>query len=123
MDKKRYRVLIAEDERYVLKFMAEALKQKGFVVEEAVDGQEALEKINQAKPDLLVTDGVMPNINGFELCRILRAGEATKDIPILFCSAADPDDLLEKGVRADCFVSKPLDMGEFCRAVNRLLGL
>jgi len=123
MEKKRYRIIVVEDDKHVLNFLVNTLKQKEFMVEGAANGKEALEKINKVKPDLLVTDGIMPEINGFELCRILRAGESTKDIPIIFCSASEPTNLKEKGGKADIYLHKPLDADELYTAVDQLLGL
>ena len=123
MERKHYRIIVVEDDKYVLTFLVNALKQKEFIVEGAVSGKEALEKINKVKPDLLITDGIMPEINGFELCRILRAGETTKDIPIIFCSASDPTNLKEKGGKADIYLHKPLDAEDLYAAVNQLLAL
>jgi len=123
MDKKHYRILIAEDEKSVLSFLVDILSKKGFIVEGAANGKEALEKINRVQPDLVITDGVMPEMTGFELCRILHSNETTRNIPILFCSAGAPDELRGKGVKADAYLRKPLDIEEFHLTISRMLGL
>jgi len=122
MKKPHYRVLIAEDEKNVLAYLVGVLTKQGYTVDATANGKQALEQIAKHKPDLLITDGVMPEMTGFELTRLIRSNDATKDIPILFCSAASQEDLKEKGVKADIYLHKPLDIEEFCAAVAQLLG-
>ena len=85
MDKKR--ILIVDDEddiRNMLKFRMEAT---GYDVSEAADGQEGLDRARSSKPDLIILDLMLPKIDGFKVCRMLKFDEKHKDIPIIMFTA------------------------------------
>ncbi len=80
-------VLIVDDEGYIRESMAYVLKEMGFAPEEANNGKEALDKISQNRPDVIILDVAMPVMDGIETCKRLRENPDTQDIPIIFLSA------------------------------------
>jgi len=117
----KIRILLADDDKAVRDYLVEGLKRMGYIVQGAVNGKEALEKTVVFKPDLLITDAMMPVMNGFELCRLLRNDAATKDIAILFCTSVPPQELHERGVKADGYIRKPFELEELMSEVQALV--
>ena len=76
-------ILIADDEPNQLELMAYNLKKADFDIYQAENGEEALEKVEELNPDLVILDWMMPNMSGIEVCRILRSKVETKKIPII----------------------------------------
>ncbi|MBI1799032.1 MAG: response regulator [Candidatus Eisenbacteria bacterium] len=116
-------IMVAEDEphlREVLRFQLEAV---GYRVLEARDGQQALEMATQALPDLLLLDVMMPYLNGYDVCRELRAAYATRHIPIIMLTAkAETQDKLEGlGGGANDYVTKPWEARELMLRVRNVL--
>ncbi|MBI5903314.1 MAG: response regulator, partial [Deltaproteobacteria bacterium] len=96
--------------------------QRGYEIETAADGYEALIKVGDFKPELLILDIMMPRIDGFEVCRRLKGDESTSDIKILAVTAYGKEDM-EKIVKcgADDCLPKPLGLREFQKSVENLL--
>ena len=110
-------VLVVDDEpdmRYLLRI---TLEEAGYAVVEASHGGAALEQMRRSRPQLVVTDRMMPRMDGGELIERLRADESTKEIPIVIISSTRG----EKG-RADAVLVKPFDPGELILLVDRLTG-
>ena len=103
-------VLIVEDDFDVIDYLRSTL-QRYFVVHTAMDGVEALETLEHLHPDLIISDIMMPVMDGLELASRLRANEATKDTPIILLTALTSDDSKIKGVEkgADAYITKPFD--------------
>ena len=80
-------VLVVEDAPSEMKLMSHYLQEEGFSVIGAVSGSEGLDKAIAQKPDVVVTDIVMPGISGFELCRKLKHTPETKEVPVVMCSS------------------------------------
>lgn len=120
----RKKILIIDDERDIVEFIKAAIESldMGCIVETAGDGYEALIKVGDFKPELMVLDLRMPKIDGFEVCRRIKGDQNTRDIKILAVTAygkEDIDKILECG--ADYCLSKPLKLKEFQKNVQRLL--
>jgi putative two-component system response regulator len=121
------KILIVDDAVENIKLVTEILNRpkNEYRIEAAGDGYEALEKVKEFKPDLIMLDVVMPGIDGFEVCRILKEDEKTRLIPIVMITALDSqqDRLrgLESGV--DDFISKPFNVYELLARVKNLLKL
>src|SRR4028118_1618318 len=77
-------ILIVDDDATNLKVLFRFLKESGFKVLVAQDGESAIEKLQEVSPDLILLDVMMPGIGGFETCHRLKASAATKDIPVIF---------------------------------------
>ena len=104
-------ILIVEDSQTQAAQLQYILERHGFPVSVAANGREALAVMAGEKPALLISDIIMPEMDGFELCRRIKAGEETRDIPvILLTSLSDPQDVI-KGLAcgADNFITKPYD--------------
>lgn len=89
------RIMVVDDEPDVRDFLSSCLEDAGFQVETAVDGYDALEKIERQAPDLMTLDLVMPRISGIKLMRKLRKSERLKDIPVIIVTAHARDELGE----------------------------
>lgn len=117
------RILIADDDPILQRLLLHTLKLEGHDMLTARDGSEALELIARERPDLLILDVMMPGINGFELCQILRQRPDTQTLPIIMLSGLS--DVQEKvsGLRggADEYLTKPIDLRELTVRVDTLL--
>ena len=113
-------VLIADDEKNILQLARMYLQAEGFTVETAGNGREALEKVRQAKPDLLVLDLMMPEIDGWEVCRRLRK---ESDLPIIMLTARgdDVDKIVGLELGADDYMTKPFNARELVARVKAVL--
>ena len=80
-------ILIADDEPNQLELLSYNLEQAGFAVVQAMHGQDALQKIEDDRPDLMILDWMMPHMSGIELCRLLRSRPDTKMLPVIILSA------------------------------------
>ncbi len=110
-------ILIAEDEEAMLDIFGQILEDLGHRVLRAPNGEEALMLARTERPDLVVSDHMMPRRTGMELLRALRADERLRDVPFLLLSAAMPEGRGE----ADLFLAKPVDLNTFENAVLRML--
>jgi CheY-like chemotaxis protein len=121
----RQKILIIDDEMSVVEYIKGALETmaQGYLIETAGDGYEALIKVGDFKPELLVLDIRMPNINGFEVCRRIKGDGATKQIKILAVTAYGKDDI-EKIIQcgADLCLPKPIKLKDFQKSVLKLIG-
>lgn len=92
-------ILIVDDDKLLRKGLSDALKEKGFNVEEAVDGEEGLKKALEIKPDLVVSDLRMPKLDGFGMLERLRADEAGKDLRVMILSADETTKTLNEALK------------------------
>ena len=113
-------ILIVEDERALRDTLSYNLKKDGFAVEAVKDGRSALEAARRLKPDLIILDLMLPEIDGFEVCRILRKEMIT---PILMLTARDDeiDRVVGLEVGADDYLTKPFSMRELMARVKAQL--
>ena len=110
-------ILIVEDEKTLQETLAYNLKKQGYKVETVGDGEAALESARMLKPDLVVLDIMLPKLDGFEVCRILRQ---ETNIPILMLTAKDEeiDRVIGLEIGADDYITKPFSMREFLARVK-----
>jgi DNA-binding response OmpR family regulator len=118
------RILIAEDEPSIVISLEFLLREAGHEVAVARDGAEALRLVEAAPPDLVVLDVMLPSVDGFEVCRRLRADAATQDIRVLMLTARGRATEVGKGMMAgaDAYLTKPFATKELVRVVAALLG-
>src|SRR5271163_2599306 len=119
----RYRVLIVEDDADIRELIRYNLAQEGFVVEEAADGTQALEKVKRRVPDLLLLDLMLPGMPGLQVCRQMRAERETAHLPILIVTAkgTEVDKVLGLEMGADDYVVKPFSPRELIARVKAVL--
>ncbi|MBR0684122.1 phosphate regulon transcriptional regulatory protein PhoB [Roseomonas eburnea] len=116
-------ILVVEDEAPLLTLLRYNLEKAGFRVDEATDGQEALDLIAEAQPDLVVLDWMLPALSGVEVCRQLRRKPATRNLPVIMLTARTEDHdavrALDQG--ADDYIAKPCSMETLLARVRALL--
>jgi DNA-binding response OmpR family regulator len=119
----RARILVVDDEPEAVELVEFNLKKAGFNVITAADGSQALKKARSAQPDLIVLDLMMPEIDGLEVCKILRRDPATARIPIIMLTAkaAEVDRIVGLELGADDYVTKPFSPRELVLRVNKVL--
>src|SRR3954471_23898921 len=105
------RILVVEDEPELLRPLAQALREAGYAVDEAADGEEGLFKATSWEYDALVLDLMLPRLDGWELLRLLRTGPKT---PVLILTARDGVDDRVRGLAlgADAYLVKPFELAE-----------
>ena len=117
-------ILIVEDVPDILRLLEETLKFKGYQAVTAFNGQEALEKIQNKRPALIITDIMMPKLDGFGLVHRLRINPETRDIPVIFLTAtyvALEDKAFALNIGATRFIEKPVNFEKFLGTIQELL--
>lgn len=118
-----YRVLVVDDSEVLRKIVNFNLTREGYSVDEAKDGKEALEKLQQIKPDLVILDIMMPYIDGFEVLKRMRKDPELAHIPVIMLTAKggedDPKTALELG--ANGFLTKPFSPIKLLEEVRRVI--
>lgn len=117
------RILVVDDEPLIRAQLSEALGKSGFLVSEVVDGEGALEAVKRLRPDCVILDVLMPRLDGYMVCRALKADPETAHIPVLLLTALHrKEDLLQGlGVGAEDFLRKPFDLQELLARVEAQL--
>ena len=108
------RVLVVDDERYIVELLAFLLEEEGFIVDRAYDGEQAWKLVERAPPDLVITDVSMPRVNGLELLKRFRATRALATTPVILMSAA----LHPAAGDHTAFVPKPFDLDQILSLVE-----
>lgn len=120
---KGYKILIADDEPDILEILSYNLEKEGYTVITAKDGDEAIEKAYQHKPNLIILDMMMPKKTGVQVCQVLRGQTAFKDTLIMFLTALNDEVTQVRGLEtgADDYVSKPVSPKVLLSRVAALL--
>lgn len=115
--------LIVDDSATERSIISGCLQEVGINVSVALSGEEALEKIQQDSPDLIVLDIVLPGRSGFEICRELKGSANTNKIPIILCStkSTEMDKFWGMKQGADAYIPKPIDQTELINTVKELI--
>lgn len=118
-----YRILVVDDQSMSRKLLTDLLTANDYVVTEAAGGREALQKIHDEPPDLVLLDVLMPDLNGYEVCTAIRDDASGKALPIVMVTALDATEERVKGLEAgaDDFLSKPINRPELLARVKSLL--
>jgi len=123
MENENIKILVVDDEKDILEFVSYNLKKEGFQVETANDGNKGVELAKQFKPNLIILDIMMPEVDGIEVCRILRKDDSFQSTLIVFLTARSEDftqiSALEAG--GDDFIAKPIRPRVLISRVNALL--
>ncbi|HKY32819.1 MAG TPA: response regulator [Candidatus Polarisedimenticolia bacterium] len=120
---RQHRIVVADDDPIVVRFLSAILKDEGFDVRTADDGEKALQAIQEHHPDLVILDLVMPYHDGFEICQRVRAAAETRQVPVIILSMKEKeqDALRAFEVGADDFVRKPFNALELVARARKLM--
>jgi two-component system alkaline phosphatase synthesis response regulator PhoP len=104
------KILIIDDEPDILEFLSYNFRKRGFIVTVANDGQEGLKKLYMDRPDIIISDILMPEMDGIEMCKRIREDKKFENLPLLFLTAVNDDYkvLYAMSSGADQYVSKPI---------------
>jgi DNA-binding response OmpR family regulator len=119
------KILIVDDEPFNVDYLEQELADLGYATVSARNGREALEKVAVEAPDLILLDVMMPLMDGFTVCRMLKGDDATRLIPIVIMTALDGIDERIKGIEAgaDDFLTKPVNQRELLARIQTTLRL
>ena len=116
-------VLLVEDEEALLTMLRYNLEKEGFEVATATNGEEALVAVEERRPDVVLLDWMLPLVSGIEVCRQLRRGTETRDLPIIMLTARgeEGDKIRALNAGADDYITKPFSPSELTARLNALL--
>lgn len=114
------RVLLAEDDRALRRFLQVILERAGYTVVPAADGLEAMKIALSSPVDVVVTDAMMPNLSGHELCRFIRNSQTLAHLPVILLSALEQKESND-GEQVDAFLSKPVAGEDLVNCIEKLL--
>lgn len=117
------KVLVVDDEKQFIDLMQIRLESKGYEVIAACNGREGLEKAKSENPDLIILDIMMPKLDGFEVCHLLKNDAQYNKIPIILCTAMAQkvDSETSQRVKADAYITKPFDSVALLSKIDELL--
>lgn len=117
------RILVVDDEARVLTVIQKRLESAGYEVITAMDGNEGLAKARAEKPDLIILDLILPKLNGYQVCSILKRDTYYKQIPILMLTARSQERDIDEGMRvgADAYMTKPFKNEALLAQIEQLL--
>ncbi|MEB3214215.1 MAG: response regulator [Leptolyngbyaceae bacterium] len=116
-------ILVVEDTLSEMELMSLYLRQGGYTVINATNAKEALDRAIEQKPDVIVTDVVMPGMSGFELCRSLKKHPVTENVPVVICTSKNQqiDRLWGMKQGAAAYLTKPFTQEQLVRAVKTVM--
>jgi two-component system alkaline phosphatase synthesis response regulator PhoP/two-component system response regulator VicR len=117
-----HKILAVDDERHIVRLIQVNLERAGYEVVTAYDGREALKKIEEEKPDMVVLDVMMPYMDGFETLKQIRANPQTRNLPVIMLTAKAQDQDVFQGYSqgADIYLTKPFNPMELLTFVKRI---
>ena len=117
------KVLVVDDEVYILHILDFILGAENYDVITAMNGEQALEKVREEKPDLIVLDIMMPKLDGYETCRLIKSDPKTKSIPVILLTAKgrEVDQKLGREVGASDYITKPFSPSKLIDRVQSIL--
>ena len=118
------KILIADDEPNIVVSLEFLMKQSGYDVRVATDGEDALHAVSEFKPDLILLDVMMPRLSGYDVCQKVRENPAWAGVRIIMLSAKGRDVEVNKGIAvgADAYVTKPFSTKDLMATVREMLG-
>ena len=118
------RILIVDDEPDLLEMVQINLEMEGYECLVAFDGFRALDRVRKERPDLIILDVMLPGLNGYKVCRLLKFDEKYKRIPIIMLTAEaqQADRLMGEATGANYYMTKPFDADKLLAKVKELLG-
>jgi DNA-binding response OmpR family regulator len=125
MDKKDKKILVVDDEVNIIKALSYTLKKHGWTIFEAMDGKTALDIVLKESPDIIFLDVMLPDMDGFEICRRIKADTKTKQIHVIMLTATrilESEGVAGVECGADMYILKPFSMAEIVAQVEKILG-
>jgi len=118
-----HKILVVDDDPVIVKLLENRLTEKGYKVVSALEAADGLQMAINDSPDLIVLDVMMPIINGYNFCHLLKSEEGKKEIPIIFLTSRNSKEDIQIGHKmgADAYLTKPVDMGVLIAKINELL--
>ena len=118
------KILIVDDEKDIVETISFMLKAKGFDCICAYDGEAGLTLAKSERPDLIILDVMMPKINGYKICRLLKFDNNYKNIPIIMVTARsqNEDKIIGEETGADEYITKPFEFSDVLDKINKYLG-
>lgn len=116
------KILVVDDDPYILMSLEFLMKKNGFAVMVARNGTEALELVEKQLPDLVLLDIMMPDVDGYEICRHIKASKKLKDAKVVFMSAKSKEVDIKKGydLGASLYITKPFSTREMMKQIKEL---
>lgn len=118
---RNFHILLAEDDRALRRYLEIVLERAGYKVDSAADGLEAMKFLLKTPVDIVITDAMMPNLTGYELCRFIRSSQHLSQLPIVLLSALDRQDAAPEADQADAFLAKPISPEHLLDCLDGLL--
>lgn len=117
------KVLVVDDDPGHVKLLNDVLTDKGYQVLKSTEAAEGLELALKNNPDIILLDVMMPIINGYNFCRLLKSENEKNDIPVIFLTSRDTKEDMEIGreMGANAYLTKPVDMNELLNTMEQLL--
>lgn len=116
------KILIVDDEVHLARILQFTFERVGYEVDTAYDGREALDKIRHDRPDLVILDLMLPVIDGYKVCNMLKEDSVFNTLPIIILSARDiSTEPLDEPIRADLFIAKPFNTNNLIDSVSELI--
>lgn len=117
------KILVVDDDPYILMSLEFLMKKNGYQVMIARNGTEALEAINTVKPNLILLDIMMPDVDGYSICKHVKSKKELKDIHVVFLSAKTKETDVQKGLDlgASMYITKPFSTRDLMKKVNELM--
>lgn len=117
------KILIVDDEPDIVETLKFLIESEGFESIIAMDGEEALKKAKEENPDVIILDVMLPKINGYKVCRLLKFDNKYKHIPVLMVTARsqEEDKVIGEETGADEYITKPFDINEIVEKIHYYL--
>jgi len=113
-------VLLVEDDPALRRYLEVVLQRAGYKVLSAADGLEAMKFLLTEAVDVVVTDALMPNLDGYELCRFVRSSQHLCQLPIILLSALDPRNSTDESEQVNVFLSKPVSPEDLLASISKV---
>ena len=117
------KILLVEDELNVVELMNIFLSRRGYELKNVIEGTDVLDAVRSFRPDLIILDIMIPKLNGFEVCSLLKADPELKNIPVMILSALVQKNEIEMGIRmgADMYMTKPFHNVDLLANIDKLI--
>ena len=118
------KILVVDDDDNAIAILQIVLEDQGYEVIMAQDGKTALEMVHKAKPDIVLLDVMMPDMNGYQVCEAIKSDPATRDIPVIMLTAKDMGEDVEMAIskQVDWYIAKPYDNKYLLSKIRSFLG-